>query len=150
MGNNKISLAPLGRVAKYANSNIAYTFDFDCDVEQAMIWGDSDRLQQVLSNLMSNTAKFSPVGQQVILRLASSGPRWQVHVIDRGPGIPEEFQAVMFDSFAQADNSDTRQKKGSGLGLKICKSLVELMEGEIAFDTSPNHGTDFWISFDKI
>lgn len=135
--------------AVYAQ-NFQVGFDLECGVEQAMIWGDPDRLQQVLSNLMSNAAKFSPAGEKVIVRLASSGPRWQVHVIDRGPGIPEEFQAVMFDSFAQADNSDTRQKQGSGLGLKICKSMVELMEGEISFDTSPTHGTNFWISFEKI
>lgn len=137
-----------------ANASYAQSFQvgfvLECGVEQAVIWGDSDRLQQVLSNLMSNAAKFSPAGEKVVVRLASSGPRWQVHVIDRGPGIPEEFQAVMFDSFAQADNSDTRQKQGSGLGLKICKSMVELMEGEISFDTSPTHGTNFWISFEKI
>lgn len=137
-----------------ANSAYAQSFqvglELECSVEQAMIWGDSDRLLQVLSNLMSNAVKFSPAGQKVIVRLISSGPRWQVHVIDRGPGIPKDFQTVMFDSFAQADNSDTRQKQGSGLGLKICKSMVELMEGEIGFDTSPTHGTNFWVSFEKL
>ena len=106
-------------------------------------------MQQVMSNLLSNAAKFSPPGETVLIALQSHGASWQIHVIDHGPGIPENFQKMMFDSFAQADNSDTRQKQGSGLGLKITKSMVELMEGEIAFVSSAQ-GTDFWISFGKI
>lgn len=124
-------------------------FELRCTETEAYIWGDEERLQQVMSNLLSNAAKFSPPGETVLIALQSHGASWQIHVIDHGPGIPENFQKMMFDSFAQADNSDTRQKQGSGLGLKITKSMVELMEGEIAFVSSAQ-GTDFWISFGKI
>ena len=104
----------------------------------------------MLGNLLSNAVKFSEPHQKVVLRLMGDEAHWHIHVIDHGPGIPSDFQAVMFDSFAQADNSDTRQKQGSGLGLKITKSMVELMEGKIGFTSSVQAGTDFWISFEKI
>ena len=101
---------------------------------------DSQRLQQVLANLLSNAAKFSPGGSQVEVRMSRCAPGVRVSVIDQGPGIPAEFQARIFSKFSQADASDTRQKGGTGLGLAISKEMMERMGGQIGFDSPPRPG----------
>lgn len=106
---------------------------------------DSQRLQQVLANLLSNAAKFSPAGSQVEVRMSRGGLGVRVSVIDQGQGIPAEFQARIFSKFSQADASDTRQKGGTGLGLAITKELMERMGGQIGFDSPPGQGACFWI-----
>ncbi len=106
---------------------------------------DSQRLQQVLANLLSNAAKFSPAGSQVEVRMSRGGLGVRVSVIDQGPGIPAEFQGRIFSKFSQADASDTRQKGGTGLGLAITKELMERMGGQIGFDSPPGQGACFWI-----
>jgi len=65
----------------------------------------------------------------------------RVSVTDRGPGIPEEFRARMFQKFSQADSSDSRQKGGTGLGLAICKEIIERMGGKIGFLSESGHGS---------
>ena len=109
------------------------------------VCADSQRLQQVLANLLSNAAKFSPAGSQVEVRMSRGGLGVRVSVIDQGPGIPAEFQGRIFSKFSQADASDTRQKGGSGLGLAITKELMERMGGQIGFDSPPGQGACFWI-----
>ncbi|WMW81508.1 ATP-binding protein [Undibacterium cyanobacteriorum] len=146
-----VNLLPQVLEANAAYAQSCYiSFELELEKDGAFIWGDEERLHQVLGNLLSNAVKFSEPHQKVVLRLMGDEAHWHIHVIDHGPGIPSDFQAVMFDSFAQADNSDTRQKQGSGLGLKITKSMVELMEGKIGFTSSVQAGTDFWISFERI
>ncbi|MBT9529817.1 MAG: CHASE domain-containing protein, partial [Pseudomonas sp.] len=90
---------------------------------------DSLRLQQVLSNLISNAVKFSPAQGLVSIRAGLDGQQVRVEVSDQGAGISEEFRARIFQKFAQADGSNTRQHGGTGLGLSICKTLVERMHG---------------------
>ncbi len=133
----------------YADTyEVDYQIETDLTAAQAML--DYDRALQVLTNLMSNAAKFSPKGAVVSLTLRLVEQDWRVDVIDKGPGIPVSFHAAIFSSFSQADNSDTRQKQGTGLGLKISKSMVELMHGKIGFETEEGKGTCFWISFPRI
>ena len=103
----------------------------DCRVH-----ADALRLQQVLSNLISNAVKFSPPGQTVEICAYLKGQRAYVEVIDHGPGIDPDFQPRIFQKFAQADSSDTRQQGGTGLGLSICKTLIERMQGDIGFSSS--------------
>ncbi len=105
---------------------------------------DENRLQQVLANLLSNAAKFSPAGEVVTLAAERQGERVRVSVTDRGPGIPEAFRKRIFEKFSQADSSDTRQKGGTGLGLAISKELIERMHGRVGFDTEPGQGCCFW------
>jgi len=105
---------------------------------------DTDRLAQVMANLLSNAAKFSPPNDEVIVRVTSSGGMIRVAVSDHGCGIPEEFREKIFQKFSQADSSDTRQKGGSGLGLSITKALVEGMGGVIGFESIPGQGTTFY------
>ena len=106
--------------------------------------GDRRRVQQVLTNLISNAAKFSAEGEVVELEVARCGTRARVSVHDRGPGIPAEFRSRIFGRFAQADMAETRRKGGTGLGLAICKRLVETMGGRIGFDDRVGGGTSFW------
>ncbi|MVW74233.1 ATP-binding protein [Pseudomonas xionganensis] len=105
---------------------------------------DAQRLSQVMANLLSNAAKFSPPGSQVTVSAEDLGDRVRIAVRDRGPGICEEFRPRIFSKFAQADGSDRRQKGGTGLGLAISKELVERMQGDIGFDTAAGNGTTFW------
>ncbi len=105
-------------------------------VPGAQVSVDTDRLIQVITNLLSNAAKFSPLGAAVELAVTRTGAMLQVAVTDHGPGIPEEFRSRIFQKFAQADSSDTRQKGGTGLGLSISKAIVEHHGGEIGFSTT--------------
>ncbi|UZQ55576.1 PAS domain S-box protein [Trichothermofontia sichuanensis B231] len=108
---------------------------------------DPDRLMQVLTNLLSNAAKFSPAGSVVAVaaQWLPTAPNWvRVAVRDQGPGIPPEFIPRIFQKFAQADSSNTRQKGGTGLGLSITKAIVERLGGKIGFETTQGVGTTFY------
>jgi len=113
--------------------------------EDVVAWVDPDRFLQVVTNLLSNAAKFSPAGGMVDVVLGHRGDRVRVSVIDRGPGIPEAFRDRLFEKFSQADSSDRRAKGGTGLGLAIVKGIVEHLGGSIAVDTAIGVGTTFHI-----
>jgi PAS domain S-box-containing protein len=106
---------------------------------------DAQRFMQVLANLISNAIKFSPVDGRVRLSVQRRDDRVRLIVSDQGPGIPAEFERRIFERFAQADSSDTRQKGGTGLGLAISKELIEGMHGQIGFYNNPDQGASFWI-----
>ena len=114
-------------------------------LEDAMIYGDGNRIEQVLANLLSNAAKFSSEGDDIEIRVSRQGPSIRVSVTDHGSGIPQDFRKLIFGKFAQADASDTRQKGGTGLGLSITKALVESHGGRIDFVTEEGSGTTFFI-----
>ena len=110
---------------------------------------DHKRLLQVMTNLLSNAAKFSPPGETVEISMEDLGTRVRVGVHDHGPGIPENFRARIFGRFAQADSTASRQKSGTGLGLAICKRLIELMDGRIGFTEREGGGTVFYFELPK-
>jgi PAS domain S-box-containing protein len=113
------------------------------------VHADRKRLLQVMTNLLSNAAKFSPEGGVVEISTADAGSSVRVSVHDRGSGVPEAFRGRIFARFAQADSTATRQKGGTGLGLAICRRLVELMHGRIGFDDRPGGGTTFWFELPR-
>lgn len=119
-------------------------FERGTAVPGARVRGDFDRLVQVLTNLLSNAAKFSPPNGVVTVSVARNEKGIRISVRDRGKGIPREFHPRIFQKFAQADTSSTRQKGGSGLGLAIAKAIVERHGGKVGFDTHENWGTIFW------
>lgn len=128
--------------AGYAEQHgIQYQVTQSADVS---VYADSDRLMQVMNNLLSNAAKFSPKGADVNVAVTIVGERVRVSVIDCGPGIPQDFRERVFAKFAQADSSTTRRKGGTGLGLSICKHLIEGMKGRIDFHSQINVGTTFF------
>jgi PAS domain S-box-containing protein len=110
----------------------------------AWVSANSDRLMQVMTNLLSNAAKFSPRGARIEVRLARARGAFRVSVIDPGPGIPEEFKPHLFERFAQADGSASRQRGGTGLGLAICKMIIDKLGGNINFVSAPGIGTTFY------
>ena len=120
--------------------------------QDAWITADPERLMQVMSNLLSNAAKFSPRGAEVRIEAERREGRLRVSVRDKGPGIPEAFRSRVFDKFAQAEGADSRRYEGTGLGLNITRKLVEAMQGRIGFDTRSGGGaaaltgtgTTFW------
>ena len=113
------------------------------------VYVDRKRLLQVMTNLLSNAAKFSPEWGKVDITLEESGASIRVGVHDRGPGIPEEFRSRIFGRFAQADSTASRQKGGTGLGLAIGKRMIELMHGRIGFEDRAGGGTTFWFELPK-
>ena len=130
------------------NEGFAERFDVRLETRGALlpikVSADRKRLLQVMTNLLSNAAKFSPTGGAVEVTMEDLGARVRVSVLDRGPGIPENFRARIFGRFAQADSSVTRQKGGTGLGLAICKRLIEMMDGHVAFSDRDGGGTVFY------
>jgi PAS domain S-box-containing protein len=112
--------------------------------EDCCVPASADRLMQVLTNLVSNGAKFSPPLGTVQLRVERRGEVARVSVCDQGPGIPADFREQIFRRFERASNPDTRRKGGTGLGLAISKALVEHMNGSIGFDSAEGQGSTFW------
>jgi CheY-like chemotaxis protein len=113
-------------------------------VPGVVVRADRKRLMQVMTNLLSNAAKFSPPNTAVDVDVSLRENAVRVEVSDRGPGIPEAFRAKIFGRFAQADSADSRIKGGTGLGLAISKRLIELMQGRIGFEDRPGGGTTFF------
>ena len=111
---------------------------------EVYINADHDRLMQVMCNLLSNAVKFSPPRGVVEIAMECIADGVKISVSDSGPGIPPEFQEVIFDRFTQFDSSDSRRTGGTGLGLAITKALVEKHDGRIDFNTS-KQGTTFYI-----
>jgi signal transduction histidine kinase/DNA-binding response OmpR family regulator len=140
----------LGLVAEKAHAkNLELAYLIEENVPTSLV-GDSNRLHQVLLNLLGNAVKFTPAGE-VILRvekLTELGGRTQLRfsVRDTGTGVPPEVAARLFQPFVQGDSSTSRKFGGTGLGLAICKQLVTLMSGEIGVDRPPGGGAIFWFT----
>ena len=115
--------------------------------ESAIIWGDANRVMQVLTNLLSNAVKFSPERGIVDIRLIKDRQYWRVEIHDQGPGITNEFRERIFGAFSQSELANVRQKGGIGLGLNIAKIIVEKMEGLIGYESDEGEGSVFWASF---
>ncbi|KTC87431.1 MULTISPECIES: MHYT domain-containing protein [Legionella] len=112
--------------------------------ERLTVSVDTGRLMQVLANLLSNACKFSLPNAIVTIEVKKLEEAARVSVIDKGAGIPLEFQPRIFQKFSQADSSDTRGKGGTGLGLNISKSIIEKMGGTLNFQSEPNQGSTFY------
>lgn len=111
--------------------------------DPAPVRGDADRLIQVVTNLLSNAAKFSPSGGEVAVTVNPEARIARLSVIDQGPGIPDEFRARIFGKFAQADSTDTRAKGGTGLGLAIAREIAERHGGRLWFESAEGDGATF-------
>jgi signal transduction histidine kinase len=147
-----ISVVPLGGVVLQAvEANEGYARKYNQRVEllpcpgEWQVTVDPDRFIQVMANLLSNAAKYSPPGGTVRVWSELRGAMYRISVRDEGPGIPEEFRSRIFEKFSQADSSTTREKGGTGLGLHIARRFVEHMSGRIGFDSEVGQGSTFWI-----
>ena len=110
-----------------------------------MIRGDRERLRQVLSNLIENAVKYSPVGEEVEVRAQPENGAVRISVVDRGPGIPLDQQRLIFEKFGRADVSGG-SKPGTGLGLFIARSIAEAHGGSLDVRSTPNAGSTFTLT----
>jgi two-component system sensor histidine kinase/response regulator len=131
---------------KAAEKNIELLCDIDPDVNYRRI-GDPARLRQIILNLISNALKFTDSGEIVVSVInepeASDSDNLRISVRDTGIGIPSAKADTIFNSFTQVDSSTTRKYGGTGLGLTICRSLVEMMHGRIWVESGENRGSQF-------
>jgi signal transduction histidine kinase len=113
--------------------------------DPATVRVDAIRFEQVITNLLSNACKFSPKKSDVIIMHRLDGNEVEISVIDSGSGIPAAFRDRLFQKFSQADSTSIRIKGGTGLGLVICKQLLQRMGGMIGFESNQTRGTRFWV-----
>jgi PAS domain S-box-containing protein len=106
---------------------------------------DQDRMLQVLVNLLSNAIKFSPEGETVTISAKHSPQSLRIAVADNGRGVPASHRETIFERFRQVEAADGRRKSGTGLGLPICKQIVEQHGGEIGVDSEDGLGSSFWL-----
>src|SRR5207249_5083615 len=117
------------------------------DPEAGQVAGDSRRLHQIVSNLVSNAVKFTPAGGSIEVRLERAGSLARLVVTDAGVGIARDLLPHVFDRFRQADASSTRQAGGLGLGLAIVRHMVELHGGTVAAESEGmGRGATFTVS----
>lgn len=131
--------------------DLTLKLDWDSTIPDSLI-GDPQRLSQVIINLVGNSIKFTSQGT-IILRARKIHEirnkfQIRIEVEDSGIGIPEDLKEKLFEPFTQADSSDEREHGGSGLGLSICKRLVEAMGGQIGHLPAPAQGSIFWIEIE--
>ena len=140
--------------AKAREKNLRLSYRISSEIEKCY-WGDSQKIVQVLQNLVSNAIKFTNFGHvEVRVELLEDGDKTQklgFYVEDTGMGIQEEIIHHLFAPFMQADASITRKFGGTGLGLSISKKYIEIMDGEIGVTSRQNQGSTFYfiLNLDK-
>ncbi len=145
---------PVELLEKAVELNRPYCTEHDCEIitefdssaDPVMIEADESRLLQVLSNLISNAAKFSHDKGTIEVSLARDARQACFKVTDHGPGIPADQRQGLFQKFKQLGKPVNQKVPGTGLGLKISKRIVELHNGTIGFDSIPNEATTFYFS----
>ena len=153
-GQFEMALQPIavgGILADAVAANALYAAKFDAGFELSVaedlppVIADGERLMQVVANLLSNAAKFTRPGTKITVKAARHGKYVRISVRDEGAGIPDRIRHRIFEKFMQGESVNTRGCEGSGLGLCIARQMVELMNGEIGFETQKDAGTTFHV-----
>ncbi|MGM0623588.1 MAG: PAS domain S-box protein [Campylobacterota bacterium] len=135
----------LKNIHEFAALQKGLTLKLRCDAPAStVVVGDRYRLEQVLSNLLTNAIKFTESGEVTLYVDQVKEDRYYFEVCDSGVGIGKKEQKKLFQSFSQADTSTTREYGGTGLGLVISKKLIAMMEGDIKLSSTPNVGSKFY------
>ena len=124
------------------------TFTVETHVQHENVLGDPNRLKQVLMNILSNAVKYTPNGGHIRLEIdelthTEHYTKYRFVVQDNGIGMSEEFQKTLFEPFTREEKSGTNKVQGTGLGMAITKSIVDLMGGTIHVESTPGKGTRF-------
>jgi len=132
----------------------AKRYDVSFELSEMLVGGfvmaDERRLHQVMDNLLSNAAKFSPAGAKIDARVWRNGEMLRVEVQDYGLGISDDFKDDLFDRFTVADSTDTRDRGGAGLGLNISKEIIEQHGGIIGYDSNEGIGSTFYFELPEV
>lgn len=155
VGNLKFNLKPsdlnhLVLKSVETNQNYATHFIYQQVQGPLLVNLEERRFEQIMSNLLSNAAKFSHDNSEVQVEITEQKKSVTVKVIDQGIGIPEAELERIFERFSQVDSTDTRVYGGTGLGLAITKALVEGMGGSIAVQSNVKLGSTFSVTFPKV
>ena len=130
-------------IATACGASVESSIRVESEYTNDSFYGDEDRLVQVLVNLISNALKYAPEGSVVKVLGGIEGVRVKFQVVDQGAGIPIERQSIIFERFKQLDQPKHRKRMGFGLGLAICKSLVEGHGGTISVQSEVGKGSTF-------
>jgi len=131
-------------VIESASTHVPPSISLNLDAERAQpVACDPNKLRQVLVNLVDNAVKYSPQGGEVVLRVESDNGSCRIDVFDHGLGIPPGEQSRIFEKFYRLDPQQTQGVGGSGLGLYICRELVERMDGTLTVESEPGRGSRF-------
>lgn len=133
------------RACDYLHQRYDFTLEAELTSEALWILGDRAYMVQLICILLSNAAKFSPHGAEVVVSTEARDDHALISITDRGPGIPEEMRAQIFDRFVQADSTPTRRYGGTGIGLTLAKLIVEQFDGRIFFECGEECGTTFFV-----
>lgn len=117
--------------------------------QEIMVWGDLDRLTQVLTNLVDNAIKYNSVSGRVRLEIEDASEAVRIKVADTGKGIPESEREKIFDRFYRVDSDEVKQVKGAGLGLYICSQIVGLHKGTLTVESEVGRGSVFCVTLPK-
>lgn len=132
-------------IVDYAN-NKNISIIFDTEVEEIIVNCDVDKIERVILNLLSNAIKFTSSGGEIFVNVFSSGDKVNISIKDTGKGIPLNKIDTIFEKFIQVDKSFTRNHEGSGLGLYIVKSILEMHGGSIKAESTLGKGSEFIFS----
>jgi signal transduction histidine kinase len=145
-----------GLLSDTVMDNLSYAEELDVKLKiipvdpSVYVCADPMRLEQVVTNLLSNAAKFSDAGSTVTLTVVATEEFVRINVCDQGVGIASADRARIFDSFSQLDNADIRKVNGTGLGLNISKRIVEAHQGVIDFEPNAGRGTIFYVKLARV
>ena len=140
---NELARNVLARNAAYAAKK-RITPHLDLEPGSLLVNADKSRLNQVLENFISNAIKFSPPGEQIVVCIRKTESNVLVEVKDSGPGLTDEDLKNLFVKYAKLSNAPTGGEKSSGLGLAICKKLIEIQGGKTGARNNPGGGATFW------
>ncbi|MBS5883517.1 ATP-binding protein [Clostridium sp.] len=122
---------------------------FDTNIEELIIKCDVYMVERIILNLLSNAIKFTPKNGKIIVSVNDKENEVEIRVRDTGIGIPKEMKDKIFNKFTQVDKSLNRSKEGSGIGLSLVKSLVDLLNGKIYLNTEYENGSEFVLNLPK-
>lgn len=124
-----------------------HPIDRQMEPDLPMVHADERRAHQILSNLLSNAAKYSPPDAPITITARRDGDRVALEVADQGPGVPAHLRERIFEPFFQAEPAATRRVGGLGVGLYLVRELCDLMGATVSLDATPGHGSRFCVSF---
>ncbi|ABS39568.1 PAS domain S-box protein [Clostridium botulinum] len=136
-------------VTSYAESK-GINIIFDTNVEEKIIAVDTDKIERIILNLLSNAIKFTNPGGNIFVNVKDSGENVYVHVKDTGVGIPSDKLESIFERFFQVDKTLKKNKEGTGIGLHLVKSFVEMHKGTVHIKSELGQGTEFIIKLPSI